>query len=107
MRSTTADDAGSVTAEFATVIPAVVLVLACCLSGIQVASQQLQLQDAAAGTARALARGDPATSGGARLSVGRHDGLVCATLEARARSLPGTLFRMTLSARSCALDGGL
>jgi Flp pilus assembly protein TadG len=107
MRCTTADDTGSVTAEFATVIPAIVLVLACCLSGIQVASQQLQLQDAAAGSARALARGDPTVAGEARVAVSRHGTLVCATLTERAASLPGTLFRMTLSARSCALDGGL
>lgn len=97
------------TAEFATVIPAVVLVLACCLVGIQVASQQLRLQDSAAGSARALARGDDPTSiaGGARVVSATRDGLVCATLTERSSGLPGTLFRMTLRATSCALAGGL
>ncbi|WP_309615851.1 hypothetical protein [Salinibacterium sp.] len=33
------DNRGSVTAEFAVTLPAVILVLACCLSGLQVAGQ--------------------------------------------------------------------
>jgi hypothetical protein len=104
MRSTT-DDAGGVAAEFAAVVPAVILVLACCLTGIQVAGQQLRLQDAAAGAARALARGDDPSgiAGGAQLSRTASGDLVCATLSERSRGLPGTIFRITLSARSCAL----
>ena len=42
---------GSVTAEFAIALPAVILVLACSLSGLQIAGQQLRLQDAAASAA--------------------------------------------------------
>jgi hypothetical protein len=97
-----------VTAEFATVIPAVILVLACCLTGIQVAGQQLRLQDAAAGAARALARGDDPSgiAGGARLARSSRGDLVCATLSERSSGLPGTIFRITLTARSCALGDG-
>ena len=102
-------DRGSVTAEFALALPAVVLVLACCLTGIQMAGQQLRLQDAAAGSARALARGDDlgAVAGGATVSTTTTGDLVCARLSERAEGMPGTLFRIRLSARSCALGGGL
>jgi len=83
-------------------------VLACCLTGIQVAGQQLRLQDAAAGAARAMARGDdPAgITGGARVSRSTRGDLVCATLSEQSTGLPGTLFRISLSARSCALGEG-
>ena len=96
------------TAEFATVLPAVVIVLVCCLTGIQVASQQVRLQDAAAGAARALARGDDTGSivGGASLATSTDGDLVCATLAERAAGMPGTLLRLRLEARSCALAGG-
>ena len=47
------------TAEFAAVLPAVVLVLAVCLSGVQVATAQLRLQDASADASRLLGRGEP------------------------------------------------
>ncbi|MCU1579380.1 MAG: hypothetical protein JWP19_1584 [Rhodoglobus sp.] len=102
---------GSVTAEFAIALPAVVTVLACCLSGLQVAGQQLRLQDAAASAARAAARGGDPTAA-ARLAPGASvatwsDGdLVCARLEARSTALVGTLMALTLSATSCALGGG-
>lgn len=99
------------TAEFAIALPAVILVFACCLSGFQVAGQQLRLQDAAASVARAAARGgDTATA--ARLAPGaaisRHsDGdLVCVRLSIPSAALAGTLLRLTLSATSCALGGG-
>lgn len=92
-------------------LPAVVLVLACCLSGVQVAGQQLRLQDAAASAARAAARGgDPAAA--ARLAPGAaasrfSDGdLVCVRLTAPSAALVGTLMQLTLTASSCALGGG-
>jgi hypothetical protein len=108
MRSTTADDRGSVTAEFATAIPAVLVVLACCLAGFQVAGQQLRLQDAAAGAARALSRGDDpgAVLGGSGLTVSRRGALVCARLSDRAGVLPGSIVRIRLTATSCALAEG-
>ena len=89
-------------------VPAVVIVLLCCLTGMQVAGQQLRLQDAAAGSARALARGDDTGGivGGAALSVDERGDLVCATLRERADGVPGTLLRVNLAASSCALAGG-
>ncbi len=102
------DDRGSATAEFAVALPSVVLVLACCLSGMAVAGQQLRLTDAAALAARTLARGgDPLAlaarvSPGARVSPEADGDLVCVTLTASAEGL----LPLTLTARSCALDGG-
>jgi Flp pilus assembly protein TadG len=103
------DERGSVTAEFAAVVPAVVLLLACCLSGLQIAGQQLRLQDAAADVARSIARGGPGADAarvGASVSVSQNGDLVCARLSARSRSPAGTLLGLTLSASSCALGEG-
>lgn len=118
MRSITAAEGGrergSVTAEFATVVPAVVLVLACCLASVQLAGQQLRLQDAAADAARSLARGDSATGAlghvgvaGVSLAQSRAGDILCVTLSARPRVPLGALLGVTLKARSCALAGGL
>ena len=98
---------GSVTAEFAIALPAVMVVLACCLSGLQVAGTQLRLQDAAAAAARSLARGEPASVAALLMpgaTVSRHtDGdLVCATATVRAAGL----LPLVLRATSCALGGG-
>ena len=81
-------------------IPVVMLVLASCLVGFQFASQQLRLQDAAAVTARALARGDSAPAIAGASTTTRVDGdLLCARLT-RAAQLP---LPIELSAESCAL----
>ena len=99
------------TAEFAVALPSVVLVLACCLAGMAVAGQQLRLQDAAALAARAASRGDPPEPLVARLAPGAgvsrsaEGDLVCITLTAPASVT--ALLPLTLSARSCALAGGL
>jgi len=99
------EDRGSVTAEFAAVVPAVLLVLACCLAGLQLAGQQVRLQDAAAATARALARGDPAPAiGGAAIATRVDGALLCARLTAASIA---PLLPLELSAQSCALAGGL
>lgn len=104
-----ADDRGTVTAEFAVALPAVVLVLAACLGGLQVAGHQLRLQDAAAVAARSVARGGSLGAAQARASrmvpgasvAHRTDGdLVCVSL---ALVVPPGL---TLRAASCALGGG-
>lgn len=100
-------DRGSVTAELAVALPAVVLVLACCLSGMAAAGQQLRLTDAAALAARTLARGGDPVALVARLQPEAHvarsaeGDLACVTLTTRAHGLP-----IDLAARSCALDGG-
>lgn len=103
-------DRGSVTAEFAIALPAVILVLAGSLSGLQVAGQQLRLQDAAASAARAAARGDdPAAARlapGAAVSRWSDGDLVCVRLTAPSAALVGTLMQLTLAASSCALGGG-
>jgi hypothetical protein len=109
-------DAGSVTAEFAAVIPAVMLILACCLGAVQVVGQQVRLTDAAADAARSLARGDDAgraaalvhrAVGGASFGSERHGEFVCALLSAPSGFGPFASVGLTVSARSCALAGGL
>ncbi len=101
---------GSVTAEFAVALPALVLVLAACLSGIAVTGQQLRLQDAAALAARTLARGSPPEPlvarllPGARVSSEADGDLACVTLTLSVRVT--ALLPLTLTARSCALAGG-
>jgi TadE-like protein len=107
-------EAGSVTAEFAVGLPAVVVVLALCLGGIQTVGQQLRLLDAAADAARLLARGDGADA--ARDHASRAVGVVsftaeaegdfrCVHLSATATFLPARALGVPVSATSCALGG--
>ncbi len=104
------DDRGSVTAEFAVALPAIVLVLAACLSALGIVGQQLRLADAAAHAARSIARGEPAPTAasraqrevaGAMLEQFSDADLQCVRLTAPAA------FGLTVSAQSCALAGGL
>lgn len=107
-------DRGSVAAEFAVAMPAVLLVLATALGGIQVAGLQLRAQDAAADAARSYARGDSAGTVAARLShqlrgaavtrSGRGD-LVCARVVVSATG-PMARLGIRVSASSCAMAGG-
>ena len=100
---------GSITAEFAAVVPAVILLLACCLASVQIVGQQLRLQDAAADVSRSVARGGgsgQAARLGASVAISQNGDLLCATLSARSRSPAGTLLGLTLTASSCALGGG-
>ncbi|EAR24155.1 hypothetical protein A20C1_11944 [marine actinobacterium PHSC20C1] len=96
-------------------MPAVALVLVCCLSGVQLAGLQVRLQDAAAATARSLARDDSSSSvaatasalvASARVTSQQRGDLVCATVSAPARNALLGLLPITLSASSCALAGG-
>jgi hypothetical protein len=109
MRCRFRDDRGAVTAEFAAVLPAVVLVLVCSLGAMQLAAEQLRLQGADAGAARLLGRGDPgarelvlAVNPRATLVVHSSGDLVCADSSAPASFgfLPG----LTITASACALD---
>ncbi len=102
-------DRGSVTAELAATLPAVVLLLALALGALAVGSQSVRLQDAAGLTARALARGDPpdraqAIAGelvpGAVITQHDRSGMVCVRLATR---VPGLLSGFELGAESCAL----
>ena len=108
-------DRGSVTAEFATVVPAVLLVLACCLGALQVVGQQVRLTDAAADAARSLSRGDTVDRAaglvrqavkGASMTPERRGEFVCVNLRAPSSFGAFAAFGLTLQARSCALGGG-
>mgnify|MGYP000901264253 FL=1 len=103
------DDRGSVTAEFAVALPAVVLLLALCLTGMQAVGQQLRLADATAHAARSLARGESADVAAARaarevpgasITQSADGDLTCVT-----GSAPAAL-GLTVTASSCALSGG-
>ena len=104
-------DRGSVVAEFAVAMPAVLLVLAVLLSGAQVAAVQLRAQDAAADIARAWARGEGTPAGVLRgvpdAGTARADsgGLVCATVTGRPSGVAARL-GATVQGTSCALAGG-
>jgi Flp pilus assembly protein TadG len=103
---------GSVSAEFAVAIPAVIALLIMCATGVQVENEQLQLQSAAAIAARSSSRGDnPALTAkrleqaapGAQLSVTRRDGMVCAHVSRASSGAIQSLLDVTLAASSCAL----
>ena len=107
------DDRGSVTAEFAIVLPVLVLLIAFGVGALSATSARVRLEDAAADAARLVARGDDRAAaaeavtravGGARLGIDRRDELVCATATASARVLG--VVSVPLTATSCALDGG-
>lgn len=106
---------GSITAEFATLMPALFLVLAMCLGAVQMLGQQLRLSDAAADAARAASRGDGAARVAALASravpnasvqLEQRGEFVCAELSSSAE-LGFAVLGMRLSASSCALGGGL
>lgn len=110
------DGGGSVTAEFATALPAVVLVLGCCLGTVQVVGLHVRLADAAADAARALARGDDETRvrglvatsvESAVLRTSRRGEFVCARLSSPAAGGPLAAFGVNVEAFSCALAGGM
>ena len=107
-------DTGSVAAEFAVVLPAVMIVLALCAGALTAATHQVRLQDAAADAARLAARGEPASRvvstvsaavAGAGAAVRPHDELVC--VDASAHLTIGGIVSIPIRATSCALAGGL
>jgi Flp pilus assembly protein TadG len=108
------DDDGSVVAEFAVAMPAVLLVLAMLLGGVQLGAAQVRAQDAAADVARSWARGDsPATVSarlqrqvpGARVGRSARGDLVCATVTVGAGGMVGR-FGLEAQGFACALTGG-
>lgn len=105
------DERGSVTAEFAIVVPAVVLVLALTAGALAATGRQVRLEQSAAQAARLAARGESGArvaglvatiAGGAVAAVAREGDLVCVTATAPAR-VP-LLPLPALQARSCALS---
>jgi TadE-like protein len=106
--------AGSVTAEFAVVIPAVVLLLISCMAGMQLASEQLRLQDAASIAARSSASGESEAVvlsrvahlvPGSELSLTKGDGLLCARVSLSPDGPIPSLFGLAIVASSCSLAG--
>jgi len=107
-------DDGSVAAELAVALPAVLLALALGVGALTAAAQQVALQDSAADAARLLSRGESTARaagvvasavGGARMSTRSAGDLICATATAEFRV--GRLISVPLRAASCALAGGL
>lgn len=105
-------DRGSVTAEFAVALPAVMLVLVLGVSALSAAGRQVRLQDAAADAARLVGRGeDPARAGssvaaavtGAAADIEFRGELVCVHASAPAATVS---WFPPVTASSCALAGG-
>jgi len=114
MRRRVGCDRGSVAAELALALPAVILTLLLGAGALGAASRQVSLQDAAADAARLLGRGEgaDAASGvvaaavpGAGLSSRSEGDLVCVT--ASVDIAIGGLITLPMRASSCALSGGL
>jgi len=108
-QSAPSGDRGSVAAEFAVAVPAVLLVIALATAALGACSRQVRLQDAAADAARLVARGDStaraqsavvAAAPGAGLAISRPGALVCAAASAPS-GIP--LVPLTLTAHACAL----
>ncbi|WP_155865018.1 TadE family type IV pilus minor pilin [Gryllotalpicola ginsengisoli] len=100
------------TAEFAVVLPGVLMVLALCLGAVQVVAQQVALASAASSGARMLARGDDpgtmrsrvaAAASGASIAQSTDGAFVCVALTQQAHFGPVGLGRLELHARGCAL----
>lgn len=115
MRCSKADaERGSVAAELALALPAVVLTLLLGVGALGAAAQQVSLQDAVADAARLLGRGESdvaaraavaATADGARVSSESRGEFIC--VSARIDAQIGRLISIPLTASSCALSGGL
>lgn len=105
-------DRGSITAEIAVGLPAVIVVLAACLGGLSLATAQLRAQDVAADAARLLGRGEPVAAAarlvtrsvaGAELDITRPADLVCIRVIVEQRLL---LVPLRVAGSSCALADG-
>ena len=102
------DDRGSVTAEFAIVLPAVLMVLGLALGSILLATNRLVLSSAASEVARLEARGDTgaaaeriaALGGGASVQREGRGALHCVALTASPGR--GALSLIEVSGRGCA-----
>lgn len=107
------DDRGSVAAEFAVALPAVLLIVVLAVGAMHAQAERIVLQDAASDAARLIARGEDggradaliakAVPGGG-LSIAPNGDLVCVRASAPVRVFPGVLIDITASA--CALAGG-
>ncbi|WP_435746616.1 TadE family type IV pilus minor pilin [Microbacterium sp. PMB16] len=108
------EERGSVAAELALALPAVVLALLLGAGALGAASRQVALQDASADAARLLGRGEGADAAervvrgavpGAATSSSISGDLVC--VSASLDVSVGAIIRIPVRASSCALAGGL
>lgn len=103
---------GSATAEFAILMPAVCIVLAVCLSGLQLATQYVQVNDAAALAARSASRGEDASAlvnrlvPEASMHSDRRGNLLCVRVDVSGAPMARLLGFTTVSGTSCALADG-
>jgi Flp pilus assembly protein TadG len=113
VRPAVADETGSVSAEFAMILPALAVVVALGVTAAQCGVVQMRLADAAADAARLIGRGEGAGSAAARvqaaqsgasMSVQRDGVLVCVTTSAVPAGGVASTFTVELSATGCALD---
>ncbi|MGO2520745.1 MAG: TadE family type IV pilus minor pilin [Microbacterium sp.] len=104
---------GSVAAELALALPAVVLTLLLGVGALSAAAQQVTLQDATADAARLLGRGESvaaanavvaASASNARVSHELRGDLTC--VSAHVEISVGRIISIPLTASSCALSGG-
>jgi hypothetical protein len=103
------DDTGSVTVEFAVVLPAILLVTALVVGASAASAQSVRLADAAAVVARQTARGDAGRVGavlqelapGASVQTQARGDLVCVVLRRPVDVGPLTGV-VVLTSRSCA-----
>lgn len=108
------DERGGVAAEFAVTLPAVLLVLALAVGAVSAQAQRVLLQDAVADAARLQARGEDAgrvartvtdAVPAAHTESATHGDRVCVSASAPVRLFAAT--SITVTARACALSGGL
>ncbi len=102
---------GSVTAEFAIILPTIVMVLGMCVAAVSLIASHVRLSDTAADVARLLARNDDpslvhqrmdAFGSGLTLLRSDSDGVVCVELSTTSSSVH-LLGIFPISARGCAL----
>lgn len=102
------DVRGTVTAEFAVVLPAVVAVLGLVIGGVMIAADRVGLEAAASEAARLEARGDSAAANariravGHRVKVSRIRGSQVLCLSLRAAPGEGLLGALSITGRGCA-----
>ncbi|MDQ0642417.1 TadE family type IV pilus minor pilin [Microbacterium murale] len=105
---------GSVAAELAIALPAVVLTLLLGAGALGAAARQVSLQDGVADAARLLGRGESTATAhaavttavsGAQVSSETRGDLSC--VSARMDAVIGRVIHIPLTASSCALSGGL
>ncbi|WP_422761106.1 TadE family type IV pilus minor pilin [Mycetocola saprophilus] len=103
---------GSISAEFAIVMPAVLVLLALCLGVLAAGTTRSRLWDVAGQSARASARGDPEQSimaqarellPGVAVKVDSQASLVCATADIPIGGVVGRMLPLRLEARVCTL----